>query len=403
MFNFSKQVDRTILQVADDTDHETGRTGSPDDDDILGETPELVDLPPPRALVVDGSLRFDNVNYNSMRKEDLLSTSLHTVESQPSIILPIPSFVGTRGTMEEDRNLVTDDLSFHASEVSVSELTEMALLAKTPSPQDMKNESDNEYFSTRVDHDPLNSLERPIEHYEAELEAEEPNEPLDDVTSIKIKLAFVLFALVLAAAIFSYATLGVFSLVADDDMATEHTLPTAVNHSSPLAPSHGKALGIDIADKGISVQYKQFSEAQIETYSLESWDTIGTTTLHTSWLFLLSLISIFSFQRRSSGRKDDKDVVIKSEKAVKTEKAIEDFDLSAYKSFKVVELREILRKRGCKTSGKKSVLVERLATVYRAELSTLPVAQLHKILKSKNYSQNGRKDEIIRVLVEDGL
>lgn len=83
-------------------------------------------------------------------------------------------------------------------------------------------------------------------------------------------------------------------------------------------------------------------------------------------------------------------------------KELESYDLSKYlNAHSFAELREKLRARKCNTVGKKPKLAHRLAAVYKAELETLTVAQLRKILKSKNFTQYGTKTEIIRVLVEE--
>jgi hypothetical protein len=94
--------------------------------------------------------------------------------------------------------------------------------------------------------------------------------------------------------------------------------------------------------------------------------------------------------------------LVKEEAAVKTSETKE-WDLSSYKKFKVVQLRELLLSRKCKIVGRKPVLIQRLANIYKAELDTLTVRQLRPILKSKGFKQAGKKSELIRKLVEAGM
>jgi hypothetical protein len=170
---------------------------------------------------------------------------------------------------------------------------------------------------------------------------------------------------------------------------------TAIAYS-PFAASKGKAVNINIDAEGVALLYKR-NEADIETFSLESWETIGTTFLHASLIALLTLISVSKWKSKARGAKKSGSPMIKGEKG------IGDIDLSAYNNLKVAELRDLLHRRSCNTIGKKTVLIKRLATVYKAELDTLTVVQLRKLLKSMNYTQTGRKDEIVRTLVETGL
>jgi hypothetical protein len=88
---------------------------------------------------------------------------------------------------------------------------------------------------------------------------------------------------------------------------------------------------------------------------------------------------------------------------IKEEGDMGTFNLSKYEELKVVELLNLLRKRKCKTVGRKHILIQRLASVYKVELETLTVRQLGPILKSKGFKQSGLKSEIIQRLVEAGM
>jgi hypothetical protein len=94
--------------------------------------------------------------------------------------------------------------------------------------------------------------------------------------------------------------------------------------------------------------------------------------------------------------------LVKEEAAAKPSETKE-WDLSSYEKCKVVQLRELLRFRKCKAVGRKPVLIQRLASIYKAELETLTVRQLRQILKSKGFKQAGKKSELIRKLVEAGM
>jgi hypothetical protein len=80
-----------------------------------------------------------------------------------------------------------------------------------------------------------------------------------------------------------------------------------------------------------------------------------------------------------------------------------DLTLYAYRSMKVVELRRLLRTRGCKTEGTKEVLINRFVAIYQAELATLTVQQLRRKLRSRGCLQGGIKRELIGRLIEAGL
>ncbi|KAL3939671.1 MAG: hypothetical protein SGBAC_005648 [Bacillariaceae sp.] len=133
------------------------------------------------------------------------------------------------------------------------------------------------------------------------------------------------------------------------------------------------------------------------------WD-LGMTMPQIALLAMLLLASTSIFGSKRTKNVHPKPEPVKHEHCVSslTIKELENYDLSKYfGEHTVVQLREMLRARKCKTIGKKNILVQRLASVYRAELETLTVVQLRRILKSKNFTQGGSKVEIIRALVEE--
>ena len=79
------------------------------------------------------------------------------------------------------------------------------------------------------------------------------------------------------------------------------------------------------------------------------------------------------------------------------------YDLSKYEKLSVMELRALLRARKCTYDGRKTHLIQRLVSVYRAELESMTVVQLRRRLKSKNMKQGGLKRELVQKLLEAGL
>jgi hypothetical protein len=451
-----KPIDLPIISDADDAKDKTDKTNYQTQDDILGEPPELVDLPAGRivqnTVVVDGRVSYDNIKESPNAEHDFLCTSLHTINSQQSMDIPVPFTPLKQDELIDE--LEIDDLSFHASEVDMSELNDMTLIPLQDSRE--SNEDQDVPTSEGLSLHSLETVAKRLEQQETELKTEH-TKPAKSIDRIIYKIIVPLLMLVLLSGI-GYAlkkspvddhetcqqiavepdvtarnntaiayspfatskgtsvitinndTEGV-SLQYKRNATTEietlnhescETIPnnTAIAYS-PFAASKGKAVNIKIDAKGVLLQYKRneadIEKADLETFSLKSWETIGTTSLHTSLITLLILISVSKWKSKARGAKRSGSPMIKAERV------IGDIDLSAYSNLKVTELRDLLRRRSCSTIGKKAVLIKRLATVYKAELDTLTVVQLRKLLKSMNYTQTGRKDEIVRTLMEAGL
>jgi hypothetical protein len=77
-------------------------------------------------------------------------------------------------------------------------------------------------------------------------------------------------------------------------------------------------------------------------------------------------------------------------------------DISRYEAMKSDELRSLLRHRKGDTTGSKSKLIRKLVTLYQAEFACLTVHQLRPKLRRRNLLQGGKKEDIIRRLVEAG-
>eukprot|EP00980_Cylindrotheca_fusiformis_P004934 scaffold1051_cov119-Cylindrotheca_fusiformis.AAC.9 len=392
-------------------DQEADQIVGPSHDIAFEEPPELVDLPSRNNVE---SPRHNRTDRDTVKKDDLLSTSLHTLDSLPSIVLPFQSCQGSPKRQEEEE-LDSNGLLRPASEILMP--ASKNVTPKRPQKEKIciKNE-DGWPSSDNVDlvkHLPTNGPEaKPVQST-----WEEPSAAAAASNSTKTKMNLVFALLVTLAAICHFALFQESTILADDNSdnldhqephrTVESRIPDMVaNFSLPKSSSPlGKA--VDISLKGVSVHHQGFNEVEIETYSLDSWNSIGNTTLRASWViafvFLLFLASQWT-GGHSTGRVEQEENKSKGT-AVKIENTNGDggFDLSAYEKMHVVQLRELLRQRGCKTIGKKPVLIRRLATVYKAELSSYTVAQLRKILKANNYTQTGRKDVIIRTLIEAGI
>ncbi|KAG7340197.1 SAP domain containing protein [Nitzschia inconspicua] len=77
-------------------------------------------------------------------------------------------------------------------------------------------------------------------------------------------------------------------------------------------------------------------------------------------------------------------------------------DVTKYEFLSAAELRSLLQERRCNTRGTKEVMIRRLVMVYQAELSTLTVQQLRPKLRGRGLTQTGRKQDLVRRLIECG-
>jgi hypothetical protein len=405
MFNkfTSKPIELPMLSDDEDVKDKTDKTNDPTQDDILGEPHKLVDLPAERiaqnTVVADGRVSYDNIKESPKAEKDILSTLLHTINSQQSLDLPVP-FTPLKQEVSDDKL----DLSFQAFEVAMPKMKYMALISL----QDCRESNNDQGVSTSdgIDHagpslHTLETVAQQLEQHKTEPKTGQTKAE-KSIDRIVYKIIFLVMLVLLSGIGYALKKSPVDNDETCQQIAVEPDV-TARNNTaiaySPFAASKGKSVTINIDVEGVSVQYKRnATTTEIETFSIESWETIGTTSLHASLIALLTLISVLSkWKSKACGAKKSDSPMIK------TEKVIGDFDLSAYNNLKVVELRDLLRRRSCNTIGKKSVLIKRLAIVYQAGLDTLTVVQLRKLLKSKNYTQTGSKDAIIRTLVEAGI
>lgn len=126
----------------------------------------------------------------------------------------------------------------------------------------------------------------------------------------------------------------------------------------------------------------------------EKLDTLGSDNVG-SFTSEFDTISAEPSLMRSAPvkRQDDKNLPVADTKC----------DLSKYEQLTVKELRALLRSRQCTYEGCKVHLIQRLVSVYRAELESMTVVQLRRKLKSKQMKQGGLKRELVQRLLEAGL
>jgi len=174
-------------------------------------------------------------------------------------------------------------------------------------------------------------------------------------------------------------------------------------------------IGVSVATDDDTSNFKSGTPTEVNEHSSEislveaddnalchgsHWD-LSMPRLVLLSILLLATTSMFG-SKGSDGHTTDDPIKDEFSLSPQVKKELESYDLSKYfDDHSYAQLREKLWVRKCNTTGKKHKLVQRLAAVYKAELETLTVVQLRKILKSKNFTQYGTKAEIIRVLVED--
>ncbi|CAJ1961970.1 unnamed protein product [Cylindrotheca closterium] len=204
-------------------------------------------------------------------------------------------------------------------------------------------------------------------------------------------------------------------------VAKVEVLPVLLNASDPVEEfavekegnQKGPSARISVSSNAQNIIKSQAAYGSDEFPSLDVNDTFSCGS--SQWnmgvaIPQIAMLAMLLFASTSMFGSKRPKIVHPKKESVKREhhisplasKALESYDLSKYfDDHTHDQLREMLRVRKCKTIGKKHILVQRLASVYKAELETLTVVQLRKILKSKNFTQYGSKTEIIRVIVEE--
>lgn len=319
-----------------------------------------------KIVVIDGSLSYNNIEDVPMEtSKHLLSTSIHTTKSNESM-----EIARIQDRDDKDDGLQKDDLSFHVSQVDVSNLQDMTV-------------------SDHHDGPSLETLELIGRHLQGDEEEEkrEATLPLIGKTCGHRLVAFLLVSAAMAAFGFLYKEHGTIetSNLMQSEIDNSASIMSSMQSFFPLSATNGKAMSIKVGATGVS-------------FSLEDSKEVIT---HGSWEATKCMMIILFILLLCKGKEASS---IMSEKAlVKHEKAIAGYDLSVYQSLKYKDLRKMLRERNIKIYGKKAAMAKRLAAVYNAELETLTVTQLRRKLKAKNFNQTGRKHQIIRTLVESGI
>jgi hypothetical protein len=353
--------------------------------------------PSQNVMVVDQRLTYDNIQESFPKTEqNQLVDSLLTTKSQESLDLSKLSYPMSEkeSLFENFEKLETDALSFRVSQIDMSDLNDMAFTViqdrfdtkqtKVQSPTHAENVKADLQESNRVEKKPEVSSMTGDEAKDMNIKLESPRQNL----YTKMILLLVLTTL---------AFYGKENLRAGYDDACKTCEPgVMITHSMNSTQLNtmnevrkGKALNIKLDAERIHL-FVEDHETKEEIINQELSPALNACIL------AIFVILFFSKLKKTQ--------YTSSVPATKKEDGpVQKYDISKYEKLKVAELRDLLRKRGCKTIGKKQVLIKRLAAVNKAELETLTVVQLRKLLKTKNFKQTGNKDAIIRKLVEDGF
>jgi hypothetical protein len=408
-------------------------------DTVTACMPELCEetsqLSGPNIVVIDGSLTYVNIQDSSKQAKDALDESLHTTTSQESLDL---QYVLPRKAAEEAQESPKEALSFHASQVDSAELIQMEFTT-TENAVEASVKSTVEATGLEV--------AAMSEVHALEVLVNVGNQLLQEETSDKMKptksscsyfklliLALTVFA-VLGRGVMKYFELSpTLQPFEDKDLVEIIDNPTLANNvtekmksvdSSPttLKPFEDKKPVeiIDIPTLANNVTQEEEPSLVVEEHAaqdesdnedLSSWSGVLPAALQMVLFGLIARLALSQSSPSEAKYNESADEALEDESLeddehktslVKKEDIVTEFDLSKYEELKVAELRELLRSRKCKTVGKKPVLIQRLAGVYKAELDTLTVFQLRPILKSKGCKQAGLKVELIRRLVEAGM
>jgi hypothetical protein len=350
------------------------------------------------VTLIDGSLTYANIITQDVDDDDD-NISLHTTFSQESIDI----------SMSLAKKEQKQHLSFHASQVDSAELTQLEVMTANAT-------------STTMDDAALESVPSSLEGHNLEVlvnvgnqllkEEEEPttrDEEKKKSGGASVKL------LVVVAALVAIMVMGM-------PFAANRPMEEVVSVQQPVEPivtllSYNNVT-TDLEDEPALEEFVPAHEELFdeEETSQTSW-TIGVNDALN--ILLMAFAACLSTLKPRQGEivpsaqsqvicTEDETTTAEEPQLVKEEAAVKPsetngWDLSSYETLKVVQLRELLRSRKFKTVGRKPVLIQRLANIYKAELDTLTVRQLRPILKSKGFKQAGKKSELIQKLVEAGM
>jgi flagellar basal body-associated protein FliL len=393
------------------------RSSELDEENESSKAPKAPDQE--NVIVVYGSLTYDNVPAETPKNDDpLMSDSLHTTNSQES--MDIASFVPHPESPKQEDALL---LSFHASQVDSSELKYMELTTAADNFPFVELTTALESSSTQEEGHNLevlvnvgNQLLRQEEEEEEAKDDESTKAPKKSSKGGILKILALALTLVAIMCIAMPSTSDSYMKEGMDPIMNTESAGSQQGEEKVFIPSLNNSTIEEREEPTIVVEEyvaQDDNTANLESSALLSW----TQIMKAAWsLFLMVFVALLSTsssppQQAKTDESSETPPEEESFEEGETEPQEEDsmlknkelLDLSQYEMLKVVELRELLRSRKCKTMGKKVVLIQRLTAVYQAELETLTVRQLRPILKSKGCKQAGRKSELIWRVVEAGL
>lgn len=346
------------------------------------------------VLVVDRILTYDNVPEQqrpSGVKDFILSDSLLTISSQAGTASFLHVSPDRQGEEAEAQ------LSFHASQIDSSDElqdtihSERALAVEEAQPED---------YNLDVLVNVGNQLLQQEQEDKTPVEKDKQNQASSKTSPISFKI----FLLVIIT-VTSIVGKTMLSMPADNKIVDiggafqeqemeENPLSTITANATIEEMGQSPGSIISVEKYGAAQDSEDHSDDR-ESPKLLSKSQVERATWTLFFMFFVAFLATTAQPLiKTEESKPKQECVAKNE---------QEWDLGKYEKLKVVEIRELLRSRKCKTVGKKAILVRRLAAVYRAELETLTVRQLRPILKSKGCKQVGRKVQLIQKLVEAGI
>ncbi len=352
-----------------------------------------------------------------------LDTSLHTTSSDASMELDTFLLTATNDSGETKNN---DELSFHASQVEESSLTQinhvgLECSANLSSDQDATTHNTDELVLTAQD-DPLSDEIQPDLKHELDamivisqqlLKTEQPNKTnKNDETMTSSFMVQYRFLLLL--------TMAVGGLVQGINKWLQTA--TSLDISSNQVPPMQKILSLE---DSVNLMIGDFKYRKEDIGSSSN----GLPNLGMWQVFLFGMIAKLALPNKRNDNMnsltneqnsiDDEVPRIKTTELDKSDSEsvpllipikLQDcgnvstsYDLSNYEKLTVMELRAFLRSRKCSYVGRKVHLIRRLVSIYNAELQSLTVMQLRQKLKSKQMKQGGLKSDLVQRLIEAGL
>ena len=404
MFGFKSKIPHRII----DEDEEAAGTPSSiasqkrfgDLSGLSEERTIIVDIPTvtpekSKMVIFDHPPAYDNVPLDNINT-DPLDTSLHTVSSDVTINLNL--------AFESDA-AVGDELSLHASQLDSSEL--QASNAINIIPDDTPTWIGEDLAipaSTSHDFETLVSVSQLLLKNDEEAEATkcegDTQVPARFVVRNmgKISGALVLLGLVAGGLRFWIGSIrqeeAIISMVSIREDENTLIVGTIAYQKETLemdaALSFGTLLHLAFIGIATKIALQGFKHEGSPLTIAES-TTAGVDTS--------------SRGSKSEEDSSDNDSVpsLISVQLEADDEVVATFDLSKYREVTTTKFQALLQSRNCSHTGSKVQLMYRLVSAYHNELQGMTVVQLRQRLKKGDMKQGGRKEELVRRLVEAGF